>query len=250
VTANPESQIPNPKSQDEEVGEYCRQVEQHLCRRNEGHLIRIAGPRFDVVQNWFMRGIPIKIAMQGIDRTVERRHAKDSRRRPVPIEFCEDDVLDVFEEWRRAVGVSEAGAAGAAGAAGEASEARRGSLPAHLERVIARLTTVRGGADRSLDPVLDEIVRELDAARAKAKTIRGDARDAVIDRLRQIDASLIEALRQRADGQILEQLAADADEELKPFKARMPADAYQQSHQACIDRLLRERAGLPTIAYE
>jgi hypothetical protein len=244
VTAHPESQNPNPKSQDEEVGEYCRQIEQHLCRRNEGHLIRIAGPRFDVVQNWFMHGIPIKIAMQGIDRTVERRHAKDSRRRPVPIEFCEDDVLDVFDEWRRAVGVSEAGGAG------EASEAGRGSLPAHLERVIARLTTLRGGADRSLDPVLDEIVRELDAARAKAKTIRGDARDALIDRLREIDASLIDALRHGVDGKILEQLGAEADEELKPFKARMPADAYQQSHQACIDRLLRERAGLPAIAYE
>jgi hypothetical protein len=162
----------------------------------------------------------------------------------VPIEFCEDDVLDVFDEWRRSVGVSEASGAG------EAGEAGRESLPAHLERVIARLTTLRGGADRWLDPVLDDIVRELDAARGKAKTVRGDARDALIDRLHQIDASLIDALRQRADDEALTQLAVEADEELKPFRARMPAEAYQQSHRACIDRLLRERAGLPTISYE
>jgi hypothetical protein len=240
VNSNPKSQIPNPKSQEDEA-EYCRELEQHLCRRNEGHLIRIWGPSFDLVQGWFARGIPLKIAMQGINRGVERRRAKDSRRRPVPIEFCEDDVLDAFDQWRRSVGVS---------AAGEAGEANRGSLPAHLERVIARLTTLRGGPDRTLDPILDDIIRELDAARAKAKTVRGEARDALIDRLRQLDTSVIDALRQRADEQTRRQLAAEADEELKPFRARMPAEAYQQSHQACIDRLLRERAGLPTISYE
>ncbi|PYR65251.1 MAG: hypothetical protein DMF88_20520 [Acidobacteria bacterium] len=211
---------------EEDAGEYCRQVEQYLCRRNEGHLIRISGPRFDLVQGWFSRGIPLKIAMQGIDRGVERRRAKDTRRRPVPIEFCEDDVLDVFEEWKRSVGVSEAGRAGGAGEAG------RESLPGHLERVIAH------------------VLRELDTARAKAKTIRGDGREALIERLRQLDAALVGALRQHANEQTVRQLAADADEELKPFRARMPAETYQQSHRACIDRLLRERAGLPTIAYE
>jgi hypothetical protein len=134
--------------------------------------------------------------------------------------------------------------------AGRAGEAGRGSLPAHLERVIARLTTLRGGSDRSLDPVLDDVVRELDAARAKSKGARGEARDAMIERLHQLDVSLADALRQRLDGRALQQLSEEADEELRPFRGRMPADAYQQSHRACVDRLLRDRAGLPTISYE
>jgi hypothetical protein len=227
-----------------DAGEYCRQIEHYLCRRNEGHLIRLVGPRFDLVQGWFNRGIPLKLALQGIDRGVERRRSKDSRPRPVPIEFCEDDVLDVFDEWRRSVGVS------ASDASSVEAEGPRSSLPAHLERVIARLTTLRGAADRTLDVVLDTIVRELDAARAKAKSIRGDARDALIDRLRQLDTSLIDALREQADQTMLRQLAAEADEELKPFRARMPAEEYARSHRACIDRLLRDRAGLPGISYE
>ena len=244
MRTNPESQIPNPESQETDAGEYCRQIEQHLCRRNEGHLIRLAGPRFDLVQGWFNRGIPLKLAMQGIDRGIERRRSKDSRPRPVPIEFCEDDVLDVFDEWRRSVGVSASDTSSAE------AESPRSSVPAHLERVIARLTALRGGADRSLDAMLDTIVRELDAARAKAKSIRGEARDALIDRLRQLDALLIDALREQAEQALLRQLAAEADEELKPFRARMPAEEYVQSHRACIDRLLRERAGLPAIGYE
>jgi hypothetical protein len=231
-------------SQPEDVGEYCRQVEQHLCRRNDGHLIRLSGPRFDLVQGWFNRGIPLKLAMQGIDRGIERRRAKDSRPRPVPIEFCDDDVLDVFDEWRRSVGVSTSDTSSTE------PEGPRSSLPAHLERVIARLTTLRAGADRALDPALDTIVRDLDAARAKAKSARGEARDALIERLRELDAALINALREQAEERTMLQLAAEADEELKPFHARMPAEAYRQAHRACIDRLLRERAGLPTIAYE
>lgn len=231
-------------TQPEEVGEYCRQVEHHLCRRNEGHLIRLAGPRFDLVQGWFERGIPLKLALQGIDRGVERRRSKDSRPRPVPIEFCEDDVLDVFDEWRRSVGVSASGE-------GEADlSGPRSSLPAHLERAVARLTALRGGVDRGLDATLAAIVRELDAMRANARTARGEVRDALIERLRQLDATLLQAVRQQTDDQALQQLAAEADEELRPFRGRMPADEYAQSHRACIDRLVRDRAGVPTIAYE
>ena len=231
-------------TEEPDAGEYCRRIEQHLCRLNEGHLIRLAGPRFDLVHGWFTRGIPLKLAMQGIDRGVERRRAKDSRARPIPIEFCDHDVLDVFHEWRRSVGVGTS-------ATDDAEHAiQRSSLPAHLERVIARLTTLRGCAGRSLDGTLEAMVRELDAARAKAKSIRGEARDALIERLRELDAALIDALRQQAEQETLRQLALEADEELKPFRARMPADAYRQSHRACVDRLLRERTGLPTIAYD
>jgi hypothetical protein len=239
------------------VEDYCRQLESYLCRKNDGHLIRIVGPAFEQVCGWAERGIPLTLAMRGIDRYFERYYSKGPRRRPVRIEFCEADVLDIFDEWRRAVGVVVTGEAGGAGGAGAASgesaadvSGPRSSLPAHLERVIARLTALRGGSDRSMDPVLDEVVRELDAARVKAKTIRGEARDALIDRLRQLDTSIVDALRERIDQPTLQQLAVEADEELKPFRARMPAGAFQESHRACVDRLLRERAGLPAIAYE
>ena len=59
----------------ENVGTYCRQIEAYLCRRNEGHLIRVVGPSFDLVSKWAIDGVPLKVAFQGIDRTVER-HAR------------------------------------------------------------------------------------------------------------------------------------------------------------------------------
>ena len=88
-----------------EVDSNCRQLGAYLCRKNDGHLIRIVGPAFEQVCGWAARGVPAKVAERGIDRYFERYYAKGPRRRPVQIQFCEADVFDVFDEWRRAVGV-------------------------------------------------------------------------------------------------------------------------------------------------
>ena len=76
--------------------DYCRAIEAYLCRKNDGHLIRIVGPSFEKVCGWAEKGVPIKVAFRGIDRYFERYYAKGARRRPVRIDFCEADVLDVF----------------------------------------------------------------------------------------------------------------------------------------------------------
>ena len=164
----------------EPADQYCRAIEAYLCRKNDGHLIRIVGPAFEQVLGWATKGVPIKIACHGIDRYFERYYAKGPRRRPVRIEFCEADVLDAFDEWRRAVGIaSESGSLLPARAVAESSEAssrRHESLPAHLDRVIARLTTLRAGADRSLDDAIDAVIRELDGAANRGQgSSRGSA---------------------------------------------------------------------------
>ena len=126
----------------------------------------------------------------------------------------------------------------------------RESLTTHLDRVVARLVARRGGADRSIDEALDEIVRELDAARAGSKNLRGGQRDALLQRLRDLDRRLIDAARAASDDETLRRVTAEADEQLSPFRGRMPAEAYAQSQQACVDRLLREHARLPTITFD
>ena len=226
---------------------YCREVEAYLCRKNDGHLIRIVGPAFEQVCGWAARGIPIKVVNRGIDRYFERYYSKGPRRRPVRIEFCEADVLDVFDEWKRAVGVARAGVDSPSD---EEPARKQGTLPAHLERLVARLTALRSGEDRRLDAVLDEIVREVDAARGRSKNLRGDARTALVERLRMLDARLVEAARDVCDTTTLQRLDSDADRELAPFRQRMPAEAYAQSKQLCVDRLIREHLRLPIIAFE
>ena len=89
-------------------GELCRAVESYLCRKNDGHLIRIVGPAFELVCGWAAAGIPLRVVERGIDRRHLRYHARGPKRHPLRIEYCEADVLDLFDEWKRAVGLSTA----------------------------------------------------------------------------------------------------------------------------------------------
>ena len=233
------------------VEEYCRQVEAYLCRKNDGHLIRIVGPAFEQVCGWASRGVPLTVTMRGIDRYFDRYYAKGPRRRPVRVEFCEADVLDVFDEWRRALGITaETTPTAGAEHASSVHTGRHESLPAHLERVVARLTALRAGEDRSLDATLDEIVHEIDTARAGARSLRGEARQMLIDRLRALDRRLLDEVYAQCDADGITSLSDEADADLAPFRGRMASEAYEQSRRAAVDRLLRERRKLPIIAFE
>jgi hypothetical protein len=233
-----------------DVESYCRQLEAYLCRKNDGHLIRIVGPAFEQVCGWAARGVPLKVAQRGIDRYFDRYYAKGPRRRPVQIQFCEADIFDVFDEWRRAVGVPIREADGDEPDPESDVSRRHGSLPAHLDRVIARLTMLRGGEDRSLDDVLDRLVRELDAARVGARGLRGEARSAFVERLGVLDAELLDAVRERCSAEMRQQIAVEADEELAPFRDRMASPVLERARRAAADRLLRERRRLPVITFD
>ncbi len=234
----------------EEPGSYCRAVETYLCRKNEGHLIRIVGPAFEQVCGWAARGIALAIVYRGLDRYFERYYAKGPRRRPARVEFCEADILDLFDEWKRAVGVGKVAPADDASPDDGAAAKRRASLPAHLDRVVARLTVLRSGEGRSLDTVLDEIVREIDTLRGGAKGGRGAVRDAVLERLRVLDRRLIEAARADCGASTLHSVVSEADVLLAAFRDRMSTVVYARSQQASVDRLIRERLHLPTVTFE
>jgi hypothetical protein len=246
-----------------DTDDYCREIEAHLCRRNGGHLVRVAGPAFDMVLGWAQRGIPLKVALQGIDRYVDRSTAGGMRRRPARVEFCEADVLDAFDAWRRAVGVhrADAGVGGDARGEGAGADAeehgeaprarRRESLATHLDRVIVRLTALRaGGVPEAWDAALDELVRTLDRLYPAAGRARGEARDRLLAELEALDVQMMARARASAPAQMLAEAAREADGELEPFVARLPPDAYAAAHRRCTDRLLRERLRLPTLTLD
>lgn len=234
-----------------DLAEYCRDLEAHLCRKNDGHLIRIVGPSFDMVSRWAAQGIPLKVAMGGIDRYFERYYRKGPRRRPVRIDFCEADVLDLFDEWRRATGVSpKAGDDAAHEAEGAATRKRGPSLREHLERVLTRLSSLRatGVLDASADLLIDRVSTELDRARGRA-AVRGEARAAAIARLQQMDDELLAIAMPSTAGAALADARRDAIDELSPFRTSMAAEAYERALERATVTALRERLQLPVIAF-
>lgn len=264
--------------------EFCRDIEAYLCRKNEGHLIRIVGPVFDKVCGWAAQGVPLKVAHQGIDRYFDRRRAKGPSRRPVRVEFCEADILDAFDDWRRAVGVGRDMISGADGngdvaagsgvmageatvgygAALESAEAshdasdrsgaaagrRKAGLHTHIDRVMARLTQrrVETGVSSGLGDAIDRLLADLDSLRARAKGARQDARVEVVTRLRELDAQLIADARAAVDGETWIAAQREARDELASFRERMESSAYDAALQAATARAFRDLVRLPVVS--
>lgn len=237
---------------------YCREIEAYLCRKNDGHLIRIVGPAFEQVSQWAQEGIPLKVAFVGIERYFERYYRRGPRRRPVRIEFCEADVRDAFDEWRRSVGVTlpvagtQATAAATADEESESAGRRHLSLAAHIERAVERLTALRGNASAltHVDHVLERAARDLEALRSDAKRVRGEARQALISQLELVDQSLMTAVIESLDETVRKVAEIDARDALGPFRDRMAPDAYQRARVAAFERYVRDHFNLPTIAFE
>lgn len=249
-----------------EPGQYCREIEAYLCRKNGGHLIRVVGASFELVVGWAHQGIPLKVVMRGIERRLERHVAGPSARRPLRIEFCEADVLAVFQEWRRAVGIGMHGGASrpTAAEAGPALSSSPGaecasedsprapSLPRHLRRVIDRLAMVPddGGRPRALDPWIAETVTELGRLEQEAPRLRGAARGAALERLRVLDGEMLAVAQREADSVVVHECRRRARLDLQPFAARLAPEALAASVDQAAARLLREALKLPVIALE
>lgn len=238
-----------------DIGDYCRQVEAHLTRVNGGHLVRIVGPGFMLVRQWAEEGVPLSAVFRGIEQKAER-HKSGAARRPLRIEFCEADVREVFEAWRRAIGV-----AAAPGASADASETaaavERGSGPARrrttreLERAIERLVAAAGRFEfpESLRDAVNSVLDAVLAMRDGVKGTRGGARAALLAPLPELDRTLIAAARAAIAADALAAIRDEAASDLEPFRARLSSDAWQQAIDVTIDRGVRAHFGLPDLAH-
>jgi len=247
------------------TGDYAREIEAYLCRKNDGHLIRIVGPSFERVCGWADRGIPLKVVFRGIDRHFERYYAKGPRRWPVRIDFCEADILDTFDEWRRAVGAwsftggdapdpsgVQPAAEGTLQEGAQASNPRgRGpSLPRHLDRAALAMSSLAadGGLPDGIRAAVVAAIGRLDAVRGLASGARGAARETLLRDLVSVDQAFIEAAVAAlpdAERQGLREMAAG---ELAPFRDRMAPEVFARAVDAATARLVRERYRLPVLA--
>ncbi len=251
-----------------DVGQYCRDVEHYLTRVNGGHLVRIVGPGFELVRRWADEGVPLSVVYRGIEMKADRQRAAHERAalpvrdpRPLRIEFCASDVREVYESWRRAVGLPAApqvpadgdlaNAAEPSGEGGSPPDRRRASLSKHLERIIDRLGRAVGRVDlpEALRDRLASILDEIAKCRESARGVRGEAREEIAAKLGPIDRAMLEAARAAVDAATLADLTHEAERDLDPFRGRLPAASWDRAVDATVDRLLRDRFGLPSIEF-
>ncbi len=177
------------------------------------------------------------------------------------MEFCEPDVLDAFDAWRRAVGVAgpaspepmvaiDAGES-AEGSTVERSASPRRPSPLHrqIDRAMSKLTQRRLDASLpgELADAIDAALTALDGVRARAKGARGAARTDVRESLAAIDETLAVAAVKGLSPERRAQIDRDARRELQPFVGRLTPEAHARSVAAATARLVKGELDLPDL---
>jgi hypothetical protein len=93
-----------------------------------------------------------------------------------------------------------------------------------------------------LASTLDSVVQ----LRDRAKRLRGPAREEIAGALVDLDRAMLVAAR-TACGAELAEVERAAEAELASYRARLAPAVWQASVDASVDRLLRDRFGLPTL---
>ena len=153
------------------------------------------------------------------------------------IEFCEADVLDAFDEWRRAVGVTvlsvdpDSGSTVEEPVPGPYSRSRR-SLRSQIEAVLARLAVLRGSDPGGVPAdALAEAVGAIEPLLQQSEHARGEQRQKVVGALLTADARLIAAIEAALPPQIRADYDAEAARELEPFRPRMTEGAISSARR-------------------
>jgi hypothetical protein len=242
------------------VADYCREVEAYLTRVNGGTLIKIVGPAYVLVRSWQEQGIPLSVVMRGIDQKAERhQRGAGARGRTLHISFCADDVQELFEQWKRAVGMMAVGAddgEGESRAGRSEPQLRRNeeptkkpSLSKHLERVTERLSRLLGRNDlpEAFLERVNHVIGVVAATRESAKGARGPAREEAVEALRPLDRVLVDAARATLTPAESAALEAQAASELAAYRGRLDPAAWEEAVKATAARLVRERFALPVV---
>jgi hypothetical protein len=202
-----------------------------------------------MVRQWQAEGVPLSVVQRAIEQKAERhqRGAGARSARALRIEFVEEDVRALFEDWKRASGVFANPAADVA--APEPRELAKAPVSRHLERASERLSRLLGRQDLS-GPLLDAVARaiaDLGALRERIKPLRGAAREEALAILKSMDAPLLEAAAQSLSAPERAALERAAAQELAPFEARLSREQWAAAIAVTSARLLRERFALPVL---
>lgn len=228
-----------------DVADYCRQVEAHLTRINGGHLVRVVGPGFALVKQWADEGVPLSVVFKGIEQKAGR-HKQGASRRPLRIEFCDADVREVFEAWRRATGIAAA-VLDAPDAGREVLKRRSPSKT--IDTAIERLGRLAGRLELpdEFRDAISRAIERLSAVREGLAHSRGAAREPWLAQLAPIDHDLMAQARRVVDAEVVRGLTEQAEREMAAYRDRLAPEAWQRAVTVTVDRGVRAHCELPTL---
>jgi hypothetical protein len=250
---------------------YFTEIEDAFIRRRGKHLL-LSPMDWALIESWKSMGVPLHVALRGVERSFDSYEAKPRRRSVKSLLYCQEEVEAQFAEWRdRQTGAHDGGDAAETNGGGAKSKGRgsrkggggetegdglpfpREAIAAHLaasraETMGARKARLAKGGEDELTETLARAAARLEglerdfaaAARPDAELLEGALCD--------LEAMLDRAVRSSVEPERIEARRREAEEQLKPYRARMERAVYEQTRDNLLAKYLREDCGVPRLS--
>jgi hypothetical protein len=212
---------------------YFTEIEEHFVKRRGKHLL-ISPMDWGLIATWRDAGIPLNVAIRGIDIAMDgflaRQHRAHSKVNSLC--YCHDAVMAEFAEHLESrVGESTAGPTGSpiseTGTA-ETNEPGANEITGLISERIGEIKTLIGkqSTESSLEGLqrvqsrLEEILQIREADRIDLESIERD--------LTLIDNLLISELRDLVPSEEMLEWEKEAKKELKIYRKRLPKETYEK----------------------
>jgi hypothetical protein len=235
---------------------YFTEIEETFVRRRGKHLY-LSTLDWALMESWKEMGVPLHIALRGIERAFDSYEAKPRRRSVKTLFYCQEEVEAQYAEWLDAQVGSTAPANGEPSDEVETDwEARlpfpRAVIVEHLARTREMLKQVCDERKKAHDDALcDALTRALPRLQGLEKDFAHAARpdaESLEDSLTQLEGLLDEALLASVSNAELAAMRAETETQLQTYRNRMERATYEQTLDNLLLKRLRERYHLPRLS--
>jgi hypothetical protein len=214
---------------------YFTEIEEHFVRRRGKHLL-ISPMDWALIASWRDAGIPLQVALRGIDIAMDGFYAKKRRgsSKVNSLCYCHDSVMEEYAAHLEShVGESSTGTEASAedreGGTEDTSEPETAAILSFLSTRMSEIKALSqkqypgstlDGIERVLER-MDEVVHNLEtSSQVDSETLERD--------LKIIDDLLIEALQSAVSAEQNLAWEKEAKKDLKVYKKRLPKDTYEK----------------------
>jgi hypothetical protein len=214
---------------------YFTEVEETFVRRRGKHLL-ISPIDWAMIEGWRDRGVPMHIVIRAIENVFDSFDKNPGPRSIKGLIYCREEVEAQFLEWTTMQ-------------AGKSKDiVEDGSPEFSPERIVEHIRSVITELRRSKNPDLAE---DIERAISRLETLAVEHSNdlATADQsLSDVENFLEHALLTRIDADRLSESKKEVAAQLRPFKAEMKGEAYNQTSRVMLLKRLRDEEGIPRLS--
>ena len=229
---------------------YFTEIEDAFVRRRGKHLF-LSPIDWALMESWKQQGIPLHIVLRAVERAFDSYESRPRKRSVKSLLYCQEEVEAQFAEWLESrVGSSESPAAD------QTDDDRRtpfsqSAIQRHLQEAKATLGRLARARAETGDAELAEV---LTRASERLAELEDDLSGGGVINTRRLEDSLTSIERMLNDALVsnsaarIEAITKEIKAELKPYRAQMEAQVYEQTFNNLLLKRLREQFGVPRLS--